>query len=469
MKKNTLIGLKSLGNLEFTRMPIEESVEPPPADGLILPGIQAKQDIERVKSISYQFSVGYADRIGYRDNMEDKIVICGNFRNHPDEDYMAIFDGHAGKEASAYCADNMHLFLESLLNQQKDFDIPSCITESFNVTHERMKTHKSQDGNFIESGTTALIALFKDDDLFIANAGDSRAVFCKNKTSQLITEDHKPTSDRELKRINAITGGFVIKNRVQGKLAVSRAIGDYKLNPYVTEIPDVFGPYKWKDPEYEFLILACDGLWDVMKEQTACDYVRRCRDPREAAVKLRDCAYEERSKDNISVIVIWFPGFVPDEPIIQEPKKSQPFLRSIKPPTSLCLPSTQDSESEEEDDEDDDDEEEDDNSDEDEDEEEESEKSKSEREMDKEDESDKEESSKSENEENGITTKDTEKIHEKSGTPVPIHFDSQKTFDSPRDHENGSVTRDGSSEKIVEHSVRANIPSKSFIVKLPST
>jgi len=169
------------------------------------------------------------------------------------------------------------------------------------------------------------------------------------------------------------------------------------------------------------------------------------------------------------VIVIWFPGFVPDEPIIQEPKKSQPFLRSIKPPTSLCLPSTQDSESEEEDDEDDDDEEEDDNSDEDEDEEEESEKSKSEREMDKEDESDKEESSKSENEENGITTKDTEKINEKSGTPVPIHFDSQKTFESPRDHENGSVTRDGSSEKIVVHTVRANIPSKSFIVKLPST
>jgi len=95
--------------------------------------------------------VGYADRIGLRDSMEDKIVICGNFRNHPEEDYLAVFDGHAGKEASAYCSDNMHLFLESILNQKKDLDIPSCITESFTVTNERMKTHKSQDGNFIES------------------------------------------------------------------------------------------------------------------------------------------------------------------------------------------------------------------------------------------------------------------------------------------------------------------------------
>jgi protein phosphatase PTC1 len=310
--------------------------------------------------------------------MEDKIVICGNFRNHPDEDYMAVFDGHAGKEASAYCADNMHLFLESLLNQQKELDIPSCMTESFTVTHQRMKSHKSGDGNFVESGTTALIALFKENDLFIANAGDSRAVLCKNKTAQLITEDHKPTTERELKRINAITGGFVIKNRVQGKLAVARAIGDYKLNPYVTEIPDVFGPFKWIDPEYEFLILACDGLWDVMEEQKACDYVRRCRDPREAAIKLRDWAYDERSKDNISVIVIWFPGFVPDDPII-EPKKSQPVVRVSNPlvpkqPTRLSLPSEEDSESEEED-EDDDDDDEDDEDDEEDDEEEEEDKS----------------------------------------------------------------------------------------------
>jgi len=169
----------TLGNLEYTREPIKDTIEPPPADGLILPGANNEQiDKERVKSISYRFRVGFADRIGLRDSMEDKIVICGNFRNRPDEDYFAIFDGHAGKEASAYCAENMHIFLESQLNEQQvnGHDIPHCITQTFKMTHERMKTH-TEEGKSIESGTTSLIALFKGNDLFIANAGDSRAVF----------------------------------------------------------------------------------------------------------------------------------------------------------------------------------------------------------------------------------------------------------------------------------------------------
>jgi len=120
--------------LENTRLPISPTLEPPPADGLILPGVQAEHDKERVKSITHRFRVGYADRIGLRDSMEDKIVICGNFRNNPNEDYFAIFDGHAGKEASAYCADNMHLIIESLLNDHQEEDLLSCMTQSFSVT-----------------------------------------------------------------------------------------------------------------------------------------------------------------------------------------------------------------------------------------------------------------------------------------------------------------------------------------------
>jgi len=326
-------GFPSLGNLEYTRTPVEDVVEPPPADGLIQPGIDSKLlDSERVKSVSNRFSVGYADRIGFRDAMEDKIVICGNFRNNPDEDYFAIFDGHAGKDASAYCAEYMHIYLAKKLNEQQG-DIPHCITQTFTTTHERMKIHKTKEGKSIDSGTTSLVALFCGNDLFIGNAGDSRAVFCRNRKSVIITEDHKPTLQREMERICSIPGGFVLKNRVQGKLAVARAIGDYKLNPYVSEIPDVFGPFNWRDPQYEFLILACDGLWDVMEEQKACDSVRKCKDPREAAVKLRDFAYNERSKDNISVVVIWFPGFVPEvdttEKIVKKPPQTltKPVLR----------------------------------------------------------------------------------------------------------------------------------------------
>jgi len=532
MKKSFLIP-----NIALTREPLKETEEPLPADGLILPGVQAAHDIDRVKSITHRFRVGYADRIGLRDSMEDKIVICGNFRNHPEEDYFAIFDGHAGKEASAYCADHMHKILESLLNDQQGQDLPSCITQSFSVTHERMKTYKTGEGKLIESGTTSLIAFFQDDDLFVANAGDSRAVFCQNKTSVIITEDHKPTSEREFKRITSIPGGFVIKNRVQGKLAVARAIGDYKLNPYVTETPDVFGPFHWKDPRYEFLILACDGLWDVMEDQKACDYVRHCRDPREAAVKLRDWAYDERSKDNISVVVIWFPGFVPEDPIIEEPKQKNPsslmsfsLLQNKKqlPENKLSDSEDDDDEHSEDDDEDEEDEDdnedeeddnEDDEDDEDDDEDDEEEEIKRDRKVEEEEEikrdrkveeeeksvkeeikcKDKENSKKEdkhneeakldtqnakydseneseeseesegsisdgENEENGINRKEPEKIKEKVAVlNIRSAAALGDTYESPKDHENGSGT-DPTTEKLVQHS-----SSKCFLVKLPST
>jgi len=316
-------GISFAKSIEFTRIPVVTSVEPPPADGLLLPGINAKIDPERVKSISNTFTVGYADRIGFRDSMEDKIVICGNFRNKPDEDYYAIFDGHSGKDASAYCADNLHKILEERLNEreQHELDISNCLIQTFKQTHENMKTHKTPEGNFVESGTTSLVAYFKQNDLYVANAGDSRAVLSRNKIPMTVTEDHKPDLEREYKRICSIPGGFVQKSRVQGKLAVARSIGDFKWNPYVSEVPDIYGPFNWKDPQYEFLILACDGLWDVMDEQKACDFVRKCKDPREAAIKLRDWAYNERSKDNLSVIVIWFPGFIPDyepPPVVQQ-------------------------------------------------------------------------------------------------------------------------------------------------------
>jgi len=242
--------------------------------------------------------------------MEDKLVIYGNFANKPDQDYFAIFDGHAGKEASQYCSQFLHKFLIAQL--QECSHIPTCLIQTFTETHESMKQIKTEKGTLTESGATALVALCLGNDLYVANAGDSRAVFCRNKKGTIITEDHKPNLDREVKRICAIEGGFVLKNRVQGKLAVARAIGDFKWNPYVTEIPDIFGPFNISDPSYEFLILACDGLWDVMDEQKACDIVRKCKNPRDAAVRLRDWAYEERSRDNISVLVVWFPGFVPE-------------------------------------------------------------------------------------------------------------------------------------------------------------
>jgi len=105
------------------------------------------------------------------------------------------------------------------------------------------------------------------------NVGDSRAVLCRDKKAIPLTIDHKPTLPEETKRIRA-AGGDVRGKRVNGVLAISRALGDHLMlkendvvsaSPYVTttELTDLD----------DYLILACDGVWDVMSNQDACDYV----------------------------------------------------------------------------------------------------------------------------------------------------------------------------------------------------
>jgi len=137
--------------------------------------------------------------------------------------------------------------------------------------------------------------------LIIANAGDQRAVLSRASCTVQITTDHKPDEPGEKFRIyNA--GGFVNEQkRVNGILALSRSLGDADLQPYVTFEPEVFFVELKEDDR--FLILACDGLWDVMSNTKAVEIVDKYRDPVRAAAALRDYAFLLGSTDNISVIV----------------------------------------------------------------------------------------------------------------------------------------------------------------------
>lgn len=102
-------------------------------------------------------------------------------------------------------------------------------------------------------------------------------------------------------------GGFVMNGRVCGKLAVSRALGDLELQKCgLTPEPDI-EIVDITDPP-EFLILACDGVWDMCSDEAACNIVALeiDKDPIAAAVRLRDMAYLFGSADNISVILIKF-------------------------------------------------------------------------------------------------------------------------------------------------------------------
>lgn len=131
--------------------------------------------------------------------------------------------------------------------------------------------------NFV--GCTACVALITKTEIFVANAGDSRCVLSKNGIAINMSEDHKPELDHEKKRIEKAEG-FVEDNRVNGVLNLSRSLGDldYKQNKklkqedqMITAMPEIRVEKITND--CDFLIIACDGVWDCLSSQKAVDFV----------------------------------------------------------------------------------------------------------------------------------------------------------------------------------------------------
>jgi protein phosphatase PTC1 len=133
--------------------------------------------------------------------------------------------------------------------------------------------------------------------------------FSRNGKAIRLTYDHKGSDPAEKQRIRA-AGGFVLNERVNGMLAITRALGDAELKSYVSG-----NPYTAEitiDKSYDsFLVVACDGLWDVVSDQACCDYItaklnRNDINPNIIAEELVDLAIREGSADNISIIVVLF-------------------------------------------------------------------------------------------------------------------------------------------------------------------
>jgi protein phosphatase 1L len=159
--------------------------------------------------------------------------------------------------------------------------------------------------------------------IIAANVGDSRAVLCRNNTAWELTRDHKPNHPMERSRIEKLGGkvvwcGDVDKEgnpipergiyRVNGNLALSRAIGDRSERPHVTAEPEIIA-IPVLDEEDEFIIVATDGLWDVLESNEAVDLVQQlvqqglARD--QVATWLVEESIRRGTYDNVTVVIIW--------------------------------------------------------------------------------------------------------------------------------------------------------------------
>lgn len=172
------------------------------------------------------------------------------------------------------------------------------------------------------AGSTAVTAIIKNKKLYCANAGDSRAIACINGEVEVLSLDHKPNNFIESKRISE-AGGWVEFNRVNGNLALSRALGDFifKKNAkkkaeeqIVTAYPDV--EVREITEDWDFLVLACDGIWDVLSNEEVVQFCRKRIGmgmmPEEICEEIMthclapDCQMGGIGGDNMTIVLVCF-------------------------------------------------------------------------------------------------------------------------------------------------------------------
>jgi len=236
---------------------------------------------------------------GRRQHMEDTFQAATDLGGDPKKAFYGVFDGHGGPHASEYAAEHLHkLILQQKYDEQPH---PSLKSGFKQLDHDWLQLAER---NNLDDGTTAICVLIENLTLFVCNVGDSRAVLCSGGKAVPLSVDHKPNRDDEKRRIEKLGGRIIFYGtwRVEGVLAVTRAIGDRRLKTYVSAVPEIME--RKLQTEDEFLILASDGVWDVLSCQDACNIVKAARSVQDGAKLLTEQAYNRGSLDNITSLVI---------------------------------------------------------------------------------------------------------------------------------------------------------------------
>lgn len=282
-------------------------------------------------------SHGSISLIGRRREMEDAVAVKPGFctKGSRKYDYFGVYDGHGGSRVAHGCRDFLHRLVIQEISEEEDDDDENSINweKVMRESFRKMDAEVNEEGTEMATmGSTAVVAVVGEEEFIVANCGDSRAVLSRAGVAVPLSNDHKPDRPDELDRIEN-SGGKVINwngYRVLGVLATSRSIGDMYLKPYVIPDPEVI--VSKRSGADEFLILASDGLWDVIPNDVACDITRRCLNGQmirrcdqqskshkideqssegvkeslaaRAASFLAELAIGRGSRDNISVVVV---------------------------------------------------------------------------------------------------------------------------------------------------------------------
>ncbi|XP_077222326.1 putative protein phosphatase 2C 11 [Tasmannia lanceolata] len=263
---------------------------------------------------------GLSSMQGWRATMEDAHAALPNLDNCTS--FFGVYDGHGGKVVAKFCAKYLHaqvlkneaystgdlgasvqkafFRMDEMMRGQRGWRELAILGDKINKftgmiegliwspkggeVHDQVDDWAFEEGPHSDfsgptSGCTACVAIIRNNQLIVANAGDSRCVISRKGQAYNLSRDHKPELEVEKERILR-AGGFIHAGRVNGSLNLARAIGDmeFKQNKFlsaekqiVTANPDINIVDLCDDDE--FVVLACDGIWDCMSSQQLVDFV----------------------------------------------------------------------------------------------------------------------------------------------------------------------------------------------------
>eukprot|EP00300_Choanocystis_sp_HF-7_P036891 c52836_g1_i1.p1 GENE.c52836_g1_i1~~c52836_g1_i1.p1 ORF type:complete len:332 (-),score=71.16 c52836_g1_i1:139-1134(-) len=268
-------------------------------------------------------TVGGSCMQGWRLEMED-VTTVKHIRSDPGCSLLAVYDGHGGSLIATLASQAVEEELCAKLCEHKDLSpetLTALLHDMFIRIDNTLRTTSGFDKSTDSSGSTAVLCLITESHIILANLGDSRAVICTGGRAIPLSEDHKPSNSGERARIEA-ADCQVLMGRVNGNLALSRAFGDFEykqrddLAPEeqaVSSAPEI--SVHARSEADEFIVLACDGIWDVMSNDAVCKLVREALDggegdPSVICEELLDTCLDLDSRDNMSALLCLFPGLV---------------------------------------------------------------------------------------------------------------------------------------------------------------
>lgn len=272
---------------------------------------KCRRTMEDTHSFLYNFLDSHA--VDGINSKSDKSSVSSSSTEIQESDngYFAIFDGHAGTFAADWCGKKLHIVLEDIVKKNPNAPLPELLDQTFtscdaqleklplknsgctaaiavlrwenrsssdrqnaampNITLPAVKNGKAPEPNNDvektsladkEASAQALVASKpqpnKQRVLYTANVGDARIILCRNGKALRLSYDHKGSDENEGKRISN-AGGLILNNRVNGVLAVTRALGDAYMKDLVTGHPYTTETVIQPDLD-EFIIIACDGV-----------------------------------------------------------------------------------------------------------------------------------------------------------------------------------------------------------------